>query len=68
MLLTSKEGKLKSGKECFMNFYKCDWCGLEWEQITRKGYGENKEGTPHSKPVSTQIQCARCKNFIPSWS
>jgi DNA-directed RNA polymerase subunit RPC12/RpoP len=36
--------------------YKCDWCGLEWDKVSKK----------RSK-VSDQVVCARCGNFIKTW-
>lgn len=70
MLITSEPKKVNLRgdiKDCFLNTYKCDFCGLEWTQVSRKGYGETTEGGKNSKPVSTQVQCSRCKNFIPTW-
>lgn len=43
------------------NRYRCDWCGFEWEQTVRVGSGQG------SSRVSSQVQCKRCHNFIPTW-
>jgi hypothetical protein len=43
--------------------YKCTWpkCGYEFTRYI----GTAGEG--HSA-VSTQVQCPKCKNFLPTWS
>lgn len=52
-----KMGKLKLK-------YKCTWpkCGYEFEREVG-----TYSGGKHNR-VSTQIQCPKCKNFIPTWS
>lgn len=45
------------------NLYVCDWCKYEFYQTVGKGYGQGK----NSKPVSSQVVCPSCGNFMPTW-
>ena len=44
--------------------YKCNYpkCGYEFERDVR-----TSAGGKHST-VSTQVQCPKCKNYLPTWS
>lgn len=53
-------------KEVTIYKFKCNWpnCGYEFEQkVGSTTGGEGKHGG-----VTSQVQCPRCSNFIPSWS
>jgi len=41
--------------------YKCGWCGNKFTRYVAKS-----SGGKHNN-VSTQVQCDRCKNFLPTW-
>ena len=43
-----------------LNEYKCGWCGTLFKQ--RVFYSSDGK-----TPLSTQVKCTNCLNFIPTW-
>lgn len=71
MLITSETKEIDAKgdgdkKEYQFNYYVCDWCGLEFEQVVRTIVASKSLTSDKVKLGSSQVQCARCKNFIPT--